>query len=117
MATMNTTPHPDNAALLAGDFPRRFMTVTIAAGASLAAGSVLGEITVGGKYKLAADGAGDGSEDPTVVLWEAVDATEGDVPAEVLLCGDVRGSELTLGAGIEIADARKALRAYSIFVR
>lgn len=117
MANMTQTPHPDPAALLAGDFPRRFMTVTLAAGQQLSAGAVLGEVTVGGEYKLAASAAGDGSETPTVILWEAIDTTGGAAPGEALLCGDVRAEALTLGDGIELADAKKALRTFSLFVR
>lgn len=116
MADMTQTPHPYPAALLAGDFPRRFMIITIAAGQQLAAGAVLGEVTAGGEYKLSASAAGDGSETPAVVLWEAVDTTDGAAPGEALLCGDVRGAALTLGDGIDIAAAKKALRPFSLFV-
>lgn len=117
MANMTQTPHPDPAALLAGDFPRRFMTVTIAAGQQLAAGAVLGEVTTGGEYKLAASAAADGSETPTVVLWEAVDTTDAAASGEALLCGDVRAEALTIGDGLTAADVKKALRPFSLFVR
>ncbi len=117
MATMTTTAHPDRNGLLAGDFPLRFMTVTIESGQVQSAGAVLGEVSASEEYKLSASAAGDGSETPTVVLWEDVDATEGTVEAEVLLCGDLRADKLTIGTGHDVASVRKALRTYSLFVR
>jgi hypothetical protein len=38
------------------------------------------------------------------------------VQAEVLIAGDVRGSELTLGTGHTVASVRKALRTFALFV-
>lgn len=115
MADMTTTPHQPRQ-LLAGDFPRRFATVTILEGQSLDAGAVLGEITASGKFILSLSAAEDGSEDPSVVLWEDVDASDGDVEAEVLLCGDVLASALTVGTGHTVASVRKALRPLSLFI-
>jgi len=117
MPNMTTTPIAMATHLLAGDFPLRFMTVTIEAGQVQPAGAVLGEVTASEEYKLSASAAGDGSEAPSVILWEDVDATGGAVEAEALLCGDVRSSELTLGVGHTTATVRKALRPYSLFVR
>lgn len=117
MPNMTTTPITQALHLLSGDFPQRFMTVTIEAGQVQPVGAVLGEVTASEEYKLSASAAADGSEAPTVILWEDVDATDGAVDAEVLLCGDIRSSELTLGAGHTTATVRKALRPYSLFVR
>lgn len=117
MPNMTTTPIAEAFHLLAGDFPQRFMTVTIEAGQVQPAGAVLGEVTASAEYKLSASAATDGSEAPTVVLWEDVDATDGAVEAEALLCADVRASELTIGAGHTVASVKKALRTYSLFVR
>ncbi|HBK37985.1 MAG TPA: head decoration protein [Halomonas sp.] len=116
MPSTTQTAHPQMGLLIAGDFPRRFATVTIAAGQVLAAGSVLGEVTASKEFKLSEAAAGDGSEKPSVVLWEAVDATEGAVPAETMLTGDLRASALTLGDGHTVASVRKALRPFSLFV-
>lgn len=116
MPSATQTAHPQMGSLIAGDFPRRFATITIAAGQALAAGSVLGEVTVSEEYKLSEAAAGDGSEKPSVVLWEAVDTTEGAAPAEAMLTGDLRASALTLGAGHTVASVRKALRPFSLFV-
>lgn len=49
---------PDN--LLAGEYPRIERVVTIAAGADLAKGAVLGQITASGKFKLSASGSSGG---------------------------------------------------------
>ncbi|MDN3525643.1 head decoration protein [Halomonas sabkhae] len=117
MSGMTTTAHPQVARLLAGDFPTRFMTVTIEAGQVQPAGAALGEVTASSEYKLSATGAGDGSETPSVVLWEDVDASGGAVEAEVLICGDVRFSELTLGSGHTETSVKKAFRSVSLFVR
>ena len=116
MAEAQVTQHPTPTALIGGDFPRRFMTVTIESGQVQPAGAVLGEVTASSEFKLSASGAADGSEAPSVVLWEGVDASGGAVQAEVLIAGDVRSSELTLGAGHTVASIRKALRGLSLFV-
>lgn len=116
MPSATQTAHPQMGSLIAGDFPRRFATITIAAGQSLAAGSVLGEVTASEEFKLSASAAEDGSEKPSVVLWEAVNTTEGAAPAEAMLTGDLRASALTLGAGHTVTSVRKALRPFSLFV-
>lgn len=102
--------------LVGGEFPIRFMTVVIAEGEVLAAGSVLGEVTADEQYKLSATAAEDGSANPSVVLWEDVVATDGPVPAEVMLTGDLRAAALTLGEGHTVESVRKALRRWSLFV-
>ena len=117
MPSATQTAHPQMGSLIAGDFPRRFATVTIAAGQALAAGSVLGEVTASEEFKLSEATAGDGSEKPSVVLWEAVNTTEGAAPAEAMLTGDLRGSALILGAGHTVVSVRKALRPFSLFVQ
>lgn len=115
MSSATQTNHPQMA-MMAGDFPRRYATVTIAAGEVLAAGSVLGEVTASEEFKLSVAAAEDGSEKPSVVLWEAVDASEGTVGAEVQLTGDLRAAALTLGEGHTVGSVRKALRPLSLFV-
>lgn len=115
MPGMTQTAHRQRQ-LRGGDFPVRFATVMIATGEVLEEGSVLGEVTADEEYKLSASAAADGSEAPSVVLWEDVDATDGPVPAEVMLTGDLRSAALTLGEGHTIESVRKALRRWSLFV-
>ncbi|CAO1663501.1 Head decoration protein [Halomonas sp. NYA30] len=116
MPSATQTAHPQMGSLIAGDFPRRYITITIAAGEVLAAGSVLGEVTTSEEFKLSAAAATDGSEAPSIVLWEDVNATDGAVQAEALLSGDLRATGLTLGDGHTVAAVRKALRPFSLFV-
>lgn len=97
-----------NAHLLVG------RKVTILSGQVLARGAVLGRITTGGKYQLSASAATDGSEDPDLILAEAVDATDGDVSALAYERGDFNANALTLGTGHTVASIRDGLRAKGI---
>lgn len=102
-------------ALVAGNahllVPRK---VTIASGASLAAGAVLGKITASGKYKLSASAASDGSQTPDLILAEAVDASAADASGLAYARGDFAASALTLGAGHTVASITEGLRAKGI---
>jgi hypothetical protein len=84
-------------------------SVTIVSGQNLAAGAVLGQITSGGKYTLAAAAAGDGSATPVAVLVDACDASGGDKAAFVYYTGRFRESKLTFGAGLTAAATRRTL--------
>lgn len=103
--------------LTAGAFPIVKAAGVIAAGQTLVAGSVLGQVTAGGEYKLSASAASDGSQAPTVVLDEAIDTTAGAAPGVLRLTGEVLGTALTLGAGHTLASVKAALRPLSLFVR
>lgn len=112
-----TTTQRESQQLFAGDFPRRFITVTIATDQRLAAGAVLGKVTARDEYNLSAATATDGSENPSVVLAEPVDTTAGPAPAEAIVSGDLKGTELTLGAGHTLEAVREVLRKVSIFIQ
>ena len=74
-------------------------TVTLKAGTNYVLGSVLGKITVSGKYRLspAAQVAGDeGAETAVAVLVEAVDASSGDKTGLVIGRGPVIVSKAAL---------------------
>lgn len=103
--------------LIAGDFPQVKESGVIAAGQQLVRGSVLGQITAGGQYKLSESAADDGSEVPVVVLDADIDTTGGAAPGPLMLTGEVLGSELTLGTGHTVAAVKAALRPLSLFVR
>ena len=60
-------------------------TVTIAAGADLTPGAVLGKITASGKYMLSAPAAVDGSQTPVAVLVRDADAATVDAVSVALL--------------------------------
>lgn len=64
--------------------------VTIASGADLKIGSVLGKITANGKYALSAPGASDGSEDPVAILITDADAASADVTNAIVIVREAR---------------------------
>lgn len=103
--------------ITAGDFPVVMDTGVIAAGQTLQAGAVLGQVTVSTEYVLCKAAAEDGSEDPVAILDQDVDTTGGAKSAPVRLTGQVLGSQLTLGEGLTLAAAKAALRPLSIFIR
>lgn len=106
---------PDN--LLAGEYPRVERVVTIAAGADLAKGAVLGRITANGKFKLSASASSDGSQTPDAVLAEKANAADNDVQAVVYFSGEFNENALVLGAGHTLDSVRIALRAKNVYLR
>jgi hypothetical protein len=106
---------PDN--LLAGEYPRIERLVTIAAGADLAKGAVLGRITASGKFKLSASASSDGSQTPDAILAEKASAAGADVQAVVYFSGEFNENALTLGAGHTLDAVRLILKAKSIYLR
>lgn len=81
-----------------GNRSRDVITVDGAAttAASLAAGTVLGKVTSGGKYIAYLAGASDGSEDAAGVLIEALDKGTADVSATIIARdAEVNEAELT----------------------
>lgn len=105
-----------NSSLIAGEFPRTTLKVTIASGASLTEGAVLGKITSGGKFALSASASVDGSETPTAILAHDCDATSADQEAIVYLTGEFNPDALQLGTGHTAASIRDGLRDLSIFI-
>ncbi|WP_295852029.1 head decoration protein [uncultured Xylophilus sp.] len=97
-----------NAHLLVG------RVVTLLAGAVYPEGALLGKLTVGGKYKVSASAANDGSEVPDLVLGEPVDATAGDRQAMAYSRGDFNANAITFGAGHTVASVREGLRVKGI---
>ena len=106
---------PDN--LIAGEYPRVGRMVTIASGANLTKGAVLGKITASGKYKLSASAASDGSEAPDVILAEDAAAASADVQAVVYFSGEFNELALTLGTGHTAASIKAGLRGKNIYLR
>lgn len=95
MASATYTP----GGLIAGDYPVAHRTVTIAAGANLVRGAVLGRVTNDDQYKLSASGASDGSQHPVAVLAEDAAAAEGTVTAPVYVSGEFAADKLVFGTG------------------
>ncbi|AAU90988.1 MULTISPECIES: head decoration protein [Methylococcus] len=94
--------------------------VTIAAGADLALGSVLGRISASGKYKLHDPAAADGSQNAVAVLLANAAAAGADVAAPVIARGAVLDANgLVWKSGItdpQKATARAALLALGLKV-
>lgn len=89
-----------------GDLSRE--TLTIASGSGkLLAGTVLGQITVGGKYKPYDNNNSDGSETAKAILVYDVDATSADAAAVCIVrLAEVWKSRLVWAA--TVLDAEKA---------
>ena len=106
---------PDN--LLAGEYPRVARLVTIAEGADLRKGSVLGRIAESGKFKLSAATDKDGSEKPDAILAEAALAESQEIQAVVYFSGEFNEHALALGKGHTLESIRADLRAKNIYLR
>jgi hypothetical protein len=125
MATFSSSPFQPGMAtsefvpdqLIAGRFQLVTDTVTIVAGQVLARGAVLGKITASGKLTLSTTAANDGSQVPSVILADAVDASGGDKAAGVYLTGEFNASKLILGAGHTVASIKDTLRDAGIFLK
>lgn len=84
--------------------------VTLKSGTNYALGSVLGEITASGKYRLSpnAEVTGDeGAETAVAVLIEAVDAIDGDMPGLVVARGPAIVSKAALVLDVSVDDETK----------
>lgn len=96
------------------------------AGGTYKVGAVLGKVTATGKYRLAADANGDGSETPVAVLIADGLGLSGDIELEaatdanalVLARGPVivADAALQLGTGVTADEAKAALKAVGILV-
>jgi hypothetical protein len=98
-------------------------TVTVASGAGkLAPGTVLGKITTGGKYTALTPGASNGSQNAAGILWGAVDATDSDAHAVVLVRGPAIVNRHEIGwpegaTEAQITTATTALAGLGILLR
>jgi len=89
-----------------GDLSRETLTIVSGSG-KLSAGTVLGQITVGGKYKPYDNNNSDGSETAKAILVYDVDATSADAAAVCIVrLAEVWKSRLVWAA--TVLDAEKA---------
>ena len=78
---------------------------TLTAGENLETGTILGLVTATNKFVAHDPAASDGSEVVAGVLYDAVDATDGDVQmAYIARDAEVLGAELVYAAGGVVAD-------------
>lgn len=103
--------------LLAGEFPRVKRIITIAKGAVLPKGALLGQITESQKWTLSTAAATDGSQIPEAVLGEKIDAREQDREAAVYFTGEFNEYALVPGEGHHLDRLRSELRPKGIFLR
>jgi hypothetical protein len=79
--------------LIAGDF-RAMKKVTIAAGADLTRGAVLGQVTADYKFAQLNPAGADGTEVARAILAEDAAAASADVEANIYLVGEYRLADL-----------------------
>lgn len=90
---------------------------TVASGAGvLARGTVLGKITASGKYIKSLSAASDGSQVPSAILLEGVDATSADKEAIIAIEGKFAVAGVTFGASHTLASTEDALRDVRIYI-
>lgn len=92
-------------------------TVTITGGKAYKRGTVLGVVTVSGGYQLSVKTATDGSEVPSAILVDDVDATAEDVQGGVYLMGEFNGHRIIIDNSWTVETVAQALRPSSIFIR
>ena len=114
MATLTEGPHPGGFLIweVLRDYTRETATLTSGAG-KLAPGTVLGQITTGGKYTVLTPGATNGSQNAAGLLWGPADATDADAPGVVIVRGPtiVNRHEIIWPEGITEAQTTTALTA------
>jgi hypothetical protein len=102
--------------ILAGNYPLATDMVTVAAGQVLPEGAVLGQITSTKEYVLSLAAATDGSQVPSVILADAVDASAAADKAPVYLSGDFVARNLTFGTGHAAVSTKAGLRDLNIYL-
>ena len=116
MATENQTY--DN--LIAGEFPIVTERVTIASGADLKRGTILGIVTASGKYAAAdstdTGNTATGTATPKAVLLEDATAESADASnVLVALTGEFNSAKLIAKTGSTVAGFKDGLRTVGIF--
>ena len=121
MAVLHEGKHTGEFLVSEGNGAISREVVTIAEGQDLGVGAVLGQLTSGGKYTALATTGTDGNEVAAAVLFDDVDATDGDKPGVVVArLAEVRASDLVWPSGITAGakeSAVAALAAKHIIVR
>lgn len=120
MTAITETSHTGSCLLSQASGHRSFDNVTLVSGQDLAANTVLGKITSGGKYTAYDNAASDGSEAAAGILYAATDATDGDVVTAVIIRdAEVNGEELVWpdDSPTDITAGIADLKALGIIVR
>ncbi len=120
MTTQTEGKHAGGFLLSEAGGKRSREKITVASGQDLVAGQVVGKLTSGGKYVAVDQALSDGSQTAIGVLWDNVDATDGDVEATIIARdAEVNGNELTYSgqSPTEVATCITELAAVGIIVR
>jgi len=115
--------------LIAGDFPCMLRLVTVTGEglrprnphgdmviSVIPRGMALGQGSSDGRYRKAYFIANDGSQNPSAILAETIDVSNGDVRAWVYLSGVFNMSAISWAEGHTLLSVTDALRQRSIFI-
>lgn len=83
---------------------------------TLPRGAILGKLTTGGNYALAAAASTDGSQTPNAILAIDCDASAGTAPCVVYVKGDFNAAACIYGSGVTEANAYDTLRDAGIYL-
>lgn len=83
----------------------------------LARGTILGVVTAIGKYIVSKQTATDGSQVPSAVLADVVDATSSDANGGIYLQGEFNGNALIFDSSWSLAALKPLLRPLEIYVK
>jgi outer membrane protein assembly factor BamB len=114
MPILNETTHAGEFLLSEGNGNISREQVVIASGEVLAAGTLVGKVTATSKYVAYADGNVDGSEVAAGILYDAVDATDGD--ANGVIVARLAEVDTDLLVGVD-ANGTADLEALNIYQR
>ncbi|MFK3911365.1 head decoration protein [Enterobacter cancerogenus] len=103
--------------LIAGPLQLVTETVTVAKGAAYVRGTVLGVVESSGEYTLCVKSATDGSQNPSAILVDNIDATEGEVRAGVYIMGEFNVHRITADSSWTPAALGTEMRKYSLFLK
>lgn len=91
-------------------------SLTLVSGQNVTRGTVLGQITSGGKLNKSLSAASDGSQTPMAIAAEDKDASGGDKTILVYLAGGFKAGRLTFGTAHTAASTRVALAQKGIYL-
>ena len=101
MTTLTEGRHTGEGLLSEAEGTRSRENITIAAGANLVPGQVLGKITASGKYKMHDPAASDGSQAAAAILYADAAAAAADVKGVAIVRdAEWNGATLTWISGI-----------------
>ncbi|WP_417026869.1 head decoration protein [Citrobacter sp.] len=89
----------------------------IITGGAFKRGTVLGLVSVSGKYTQCVKTAEDGSQVPVAILVDDVDASSSDQTGGLYLMGEFNQNRVTIDASWTIAEMKAALRLLAIFLK